>query len=73
MRNLIKTLNLKVTSHFSERMIERMVTETEIMNTLENHRMVPGKNSETVKLVGRKVTVVVTKTRELLTTYRNKR
>ena len=72
MKNLINKLNLKVTKHLLERMEERGVTEQEIVSTLHKHRMVKAGNPETVKLVGRSVTIVITKTREILTTYRNK-
>ena len=69
MKNLVKTMNLKITKHLEERMNERNVNWSMINDTLGKHKIVAGKNKETIKLVGRTCTVVITKTRELLTAY----
>ena len=69
MKNLVKKLKLKVTKHFLVRMEERQVTEKMVEVCLKNGKMKPGNNPETVKIVFKNITVVITKSRELLSCY----
>ena len=71
MDKLIKSLALRLTKHFRNRMIERGVLNSHVVGCFNNHKILPGKNPETVRLVGKQITVVITKSREVLTTYFN--
>ena len=62
---------MKPTKHFIERMLERCISAKMVSQVLENHKAYPGNTDQELKLVGAKITIVVSKQQTLVTCYFN--
>ena len=62
---------MKPTKHFIDRMIERNITAEMVSEVLKSHILKPGNSDQEIKIVGSKVTLVASKSKNLLTCYFN--